>query len=104
MTQTEKDELRAKIIADNGKLQDGMAPYYLGKSCPWNGHDECHGPSCSAFLLQQNDQGKIAGGACCIPLIASQVGPVADALMQLAAQMVQHAPRVQIAPAGLVQR
>lgn len=103
MSDAERDALREKIIADNQKLHDSMGRFYLGKECPWNGFQECHGTKCSAFLLQTNEAGKIAGGACCIPLIASQVGPISDGLMQLASQIAQAQPRIMTnVPAGIL--
>jgi hypothetical protein len=103
MKQEDRDVLRAKIVQDSQRMQDGMAPLYLGRSCPLDGHTECRGPQCSFFLPQMNEQGKVAGGACCIPLIASQIGPIADGLMQIAQASAQNAPRViPTAPIGIL--
>lgn len=88
---------------------------YLGKSCPLKstsdtdvmGFGECEGPRCSLFLLQTNEAGKIAGGACCIPLIASQVGPIAAGMETLAMQVAQAsgaAPKIIEPPTGLIPR
>lgn len=103
MTDADRDVIRAKVVADGQRMQDGMAPLYLGRSCPLAGHTECKGPQCSFFLPQMNEQGKIAGGACCIPLIASQIGPISDGLMQIANASVHNAPRVITnAPIGIL--
>ena len=94
MDEAAKDVIRAKVLKDHERMQTALAPFYLGKKCPLNSFEECLGMECSLFLLQGDGAGKISSGACCIPLIASQVGPVADGLMQLASQNVSNVPRV----------
>lgn len=93
MTEEQKQAIRNKVEVDNERMQDALASHYLGRLCPID-KQECSGMKCFAFLLQQNAQGKIAGGACSLPLIASQVGPIADALLEYAAKNATNAPRV----------
>lgn len=88
MTEQQKDEIRAKYKADNARMQDLLAPFYLGRACPWNQFKECVGMDCSAFQLMGGEGGKVSGGACCIPLAASQIGPIGNGLMALAERMV----------------
>lgn len=85
---------------DNARLAEGLASLYLGKYCPL-AQMECCGIACSFFLVTQQvgPQGRaITGGACCIPLIASQVGPIADGLMRVA-QAAGEKPLSTIIPA-----
>lgn len=90
MTDEEKDTIRQKVQANDQRLAAGLAPLFLGKRCPWNGFKECLGPECVAFLptSDQDESGhvKITGGACSIPLIASQIGPLVGGLSALADQ------------------
>lgn len=94
MTEEDKDKIRAKVLASNAQMVEGLAPYYLGRFCPWFG-GECKGPECTAFLLT-GEGSKITGGNCAIPLIASQAAPIADGLVQLAMsnRSVESLPRV----------
>ncbi len=104
MNEAERDVVRKQVRADTEKFLVAFAPQYLGKFCPLI-KGECEGPNCVFFLLQQNEQGKIAGGACSIPLIASQVGPIAAGLESLAFQVAEAsgaAPKIVEPPAGLI--
>ena len=86
--------MRLKVEANNEQLMRVLAPLYLGKYCPLI-KDECEGPACG-FFLPTGDGNKITGGACSIPLLASQAGPIADGLVQLAmaSKPVESLPRV----------
>lgn len=101
MTEIERVALREKIVRDGQRFLDGMAPLYLGKGCPLL-KSECQGPSCSWFLLQTGASGKVEGGACSIPLLASQVGPIADGMFQVLAQGMANGPKIIAPPAGLI--
>lgn len=82
-TQAEQDAVRATVKANDAKLMRELAPLYLGKSCVFPGRGECLGPSCMGWLCT-GDGNRITGGSCVGLLVASQVGPIADGLMQLA--------------------
>lgn len=107
MTEAEQDEVRARVRANDEKLAQALAPLYLGKLCPVL-QRECAGPSCMFFLPTGSDDqpGKITGGACSVPLIASQVGPIAGGLggvaMGIERMFQTVAPKVQVAGGGLV--
>ncbi len=94
MDDAAKDLVREGFRKHNAVMQEKLAPFYLGRSCPLNGFKECIGMDCSLFMLQGNAEGKVASGACCIPLIASQAGPIADGLMALASTNSSAVPRV----------
>ncbi len=86
MTESERDAIRETVRLDNQKMKDGLAVFFLGRTCPLT-QKECGGPDCPWFLTSGEQQGQrriITGGNCSIPLIASQVGPLADGLAQLA--------------------
>lgn len=94
-TDNEKNAVRVKVNADNERMMQALAPLYLGKYCPL-AKEECHGPQCALFL-PTGDANRITGGACSIPLFASQAGPIAAGLVQLAeasSRTSEHAPRV----------
>ncbi len=82
MTDDEKNAVRAKVRANNEQMLQMLAPLYLGKWCPLI-DNECKGPECG-FFLPTGEGNRITGGACSIPLLASQAGPIADGLVQLA--------------------
>ncbi len=87
MTEAERDVIRAQVRADNDKMKDGLAVFFLGRTCPIPPQNECRGPECPWFLVSGDQQGSkrvITGGNCSIPLLASQAGPIADGLVQLA--------------------
>jgi hypothetical protein len=94
MDDAAKDALRAKVTADNAKMQDALAPFYVGKHCPLNRFKECLGMGCPWFLLQQNENGKIASGACAVPLGVSQIGPITGSLVEILSRDVSNVPRV----------
>lgn len=93
MTEAERDAIRRKVIADDQKVGDRLALSFVGKFCPLL-KDECKGPNCTFFLSIGGPDGKISGGACSIPLIASQIGPVADGLMAAAQAAAGRMPQV----------
>lgn len=104
MTEAEREVIRTRARADTEKFLTAFAPLYLGKFCPLI-KSECEGPACVFFLLQANDQGKISGGACSIPLIASQVGPIAAGMESLSMQVAQAsgaAPKILPPVPGLI--
>ena len=82
MTEAEKDIVRAKVKADDERFAVGLAPFYLGKWCPFFG-GECKGPECMVFMPYRNGDKLVA--ACGVTLAASQIGPIADAMIQAAA-------------------
>ncbi len=94
MTDDQKQEIRTQVLKGNAQLMLVLAPLYLGKFCPLI-KDECRGPECG-FFLPTGEANKITGGACSIPLLASQAGPIADGLVQLATAQrpVEDLPRV----------
>ena len=83
MTEAEKEVVRARVRQDNEKLMTALAPLYLGKKCWNNLEKECIGPECVGFL-PTGEGNKITGGGCAAILAASQIGPIADGLVQLA--------------------
>ncbi len=84
LSEDQKNVLRAKVEADNDRLQDALAPYYLGRICPID-KKECVGMKCFAFqLMEGSTPGKIGAGACALPVIAAQIGPIANSLMSFA--------------------
>ena len=86
MTDAERDAVRAKVRADDEMMKKGLAQFFLGKTCPIS-RSECLGPECPWFLVSGEQEGNrrvITGGNCSIPLIASQVGPIAEGLSKLA--------------------
>lgn len=97
MTEDEKAAVRAKVKVEHDRLEVAVATMFLGKYCPLI-KDECMGPKCSFFMLMGGPNGKIASGACSIPLLASTAGPIADALVQVAQANSIAAPRVIGAP------
>ncbi len=79
------EETRAQVLAENEKAKQGLAKWFVGRHCPLL-KEECRGPECPFFLLSGEQQGNkvvYTSGNCAIPLIASQVGPIADALVQV---------------------
>lgn len=104
LSEADKDAVRAKVAADNDRMQTLLAPHYLGRLCPID-KQECRGMECFAFLLQLNEAGKVAGAACSIPLIAGQIGPIADGLMSFANQVASKSadvPRITGSMGGLI--
>jgi hypothetical protein len=86
LTEDWKEGVRAKVRADNEKLNEGLAFFYLGRVCPIS-QKECLGMGCPWFLVSQEIEGNkrvISGGNCSIPLLASQAGPIAEGLIQSA--------------------
>ncbi len=80
------DEIRAQVKADNEKAKAALGQFFLGRHCPLL-KEECRGPECPWFLMSgENQNGKqvITSGHCAVPLLASQAGPMADGLVQLA--------------------
>lgn len=103
LTEVQKDAIREQVRSSKAKFYADLAPFHLAKFCPLI-KGECEGPTCM-FFLPMGDGTKITGGACSIPLLASQAGPIADGLAQLATQAAQSAgaaPRVLPTPAGLI--
>ncbi len=85
-TDEQQDAIRTKVRVDDEKAKAHLGVYFLGKHCPLL-KDECRGPECPWFLMngeEQNGRRVITSGNCCIPLLASQAGPIADGLVQLA--------------------
>lgn len=97
MTDEEENEIRAKVAADSERIMRALAPLYLGKFCPLT-KEECRGPQCAIFLPTGDSAGKITGGACSIPLLASQVAPIAAGLEQIATAAAPAAPLNSIIP------
>lgn len=106
MTEDQKEEVRAKVRADNEKLNEGLAFFYLGRICPLS-QKECLGMGCPWFLVNQSIEGNkrvIHGANCAVPLLASQAGPIAEGLFQLAqAHGPLDLPKI-IPPTGAVVR
>jgi len=83
---TNEEQVRAQVQAEDQKLKDGLAVFFLGKFCPLI-KDECKGPSCQFFLVSGEQDGNrriLTGGNCSIALLASQAGPIADGMARLA--------------------
>jgi len=107
LTENQKEEVRAKVRADNEKLNEGLAFFYLGRACPIS-QEECVGMFCPWFLVNQEVQGNkrvILGANCSVPLLASQAGPIAEGLFQLAQRPggALDLPKI-IPPTGVVVR
>ena len=86
MTEEQQEVVRAKVRAENDNMNEGLAVFWLGRTCPLT-QKECGGMHCPWFLVNEEREGNkriIHGGNCCIPLIASQAGPLADGLEKLA--------------------
>lgn len=98
----QQDVVRQQVLKNNAEIMRVLAPLYLGKFCPLI-KDECRGPACG-FFLPTGDENKITGGECSIPLLASQAGPIADGLVQLALAKGPLDPNRVIPPTGAVIR
>jgi len=93
LSDEQKEAIRNKVTADHARMQDAMAPFYLGRLC-WRDFKECRGMECTAFVMQANEKGAVVSGACGPILASTVIGPIADGLMQLAAANVSNVPRV----------
>lgn len=84
LTEDQKNTVRAQVTAQRESLMDGLAPAYLGRTCPLIA-DECLGPKCQWFALTNGDNGKVSGGFCSVAFGFSQLVQLGDGLMNLAA-------------------
>lgn len=95
------DQIRTAAIAEQQRLADAMAPFYLGRKCPLKAGGECDGPHCMFYTPLNDNPEKpnvITGGTCVIPLAVheltvfnQQLGGVGQLLTNF---LLQNAPRV----------
>lgn len=70
------DQIRASVIAEQQRLADAMAPFYLGRKCPLKGGSECDGPHCMFYTPLNDNPEKpnvITGGTCLVPLAVHEL-------------------------------
>lgn len=81
MTDEEKNTIRAQVTANAQHLVDGLAPLYLGRTCPLKRgatelERECDGVKCMLYAPlnddAQNPQ-KVTGAACGISVAVARV-------------------------------
>lgn len=92
-----REEILQRATAETQRLADGLFAMYAAKKCPLKSFEPCIGPHCTFFLLthgEVNGKETIAGGACSVPLIASQVGPIAAELNAVAQSVTTNQARV----------
>jgi hypothetical protein len=87
MNEVEKDKIRQAAESNAQRLVDGLAPLYLGRTCPFKSavdpihqnHDrarECDGPKCMLYCPLNDDPSKpdkITGGVCGATLGVNQL-------------------------------
>lgn len=88
MTEEQKAKIRQTAVENGQRVEAGLAPLYLGRTCPLKRgasdvERECDGPKCMLYAPLNDDPQKpnaITGGACSIPLGVHHVARLNETL------------------------